>query len=110
MRDQRGLRAEKCIRLRIIAVFGHFLIIVLVLLFLFDGFKLYGIDGDDFEIQPALRAGEDLALIYLILFHVQAGFALRTIKHIGLRSYDCTLLYLVSSGMQVKWSVLRPGF
>jgi len=89
--------------LGIIAVFGFFLFVVLVRFLFFDSFQFHRIDGGDFEIQPALGAGEDFALIYFVFVHVQAGFAFRTIKHIGLRSYDCTLLYLVSSGMQVKW-------
>ena len=81
-----GLRTEKRMRLGIVPVFDFFLNIVLVLFFFFDSFEFYGIDSDDFKIQPALRAGKDLALIDFIFLHVQAGFALRTIKHFGLRS------------------------
>src|SRR5215470_16082524 len=104
-------RTGENIRSRIITVFSLFLFFVDVLLFLVHRLEFDGIDGRNLEVHATLRAGEDFSFIDLIFFHVETGFALRTVEHNAsvprARDYDCSLLYLVSSTAEVKWASPR---
>src|SRR2546429_40626 len=62
----------------------RFLQFIVVLYFFFDRLELDGTYRDNFEVAAAFRAGDDFALVNLVLIDIKIGLTFRAINHNGL--------------------------
>src|SRR6185312_4792312 len=75
-----GGRANTKVLLRVIAVFSFFFLFIFLVLFL-DRFEFDWINRGYLEVGSALGAGNDFALVDLIVLNIKAGLALWTVQH-----------------------------
>src|SRR5258705_4700666 len=87
-------------------LFGLYLIVVVLVLFLIDRLEFNGIGGDYLKVAATLRAGDNLAFIDLVFLNVQVGLAFRT-QHHDASTIGIPLIYLVSS--RAKGQGARQG-